>query len=240
MPVLFNLHGGAWVGGDAVLMDSFCTTMADRIPALVVNVNYTKIDVQPFPNPQLELCDVVLWFAAHAGEFGADPKRFAVGGHSAGAHISAGAALRLKELGFSLAAQMLVYPFTDFRFDRADSQIAQLSAFIAPFFGEMSPIHPWLSPLKATDAELSGLAPAIFVVCGLDELKPQGIAYAKRLIDVAVPVRIKEYPQALHGFLEVNRPEYEGDARRSPEQLEMTIDCERFLAEELRACFALR
>ena len=30
LPVLFNLHGGAWIGGDAVLMESFCQKIADE------------------------------------------------------------------------------------------------------------------------------------------------------------------------------------------------------------------
>ena len=87
LPVLFNLHGGAWVGGDAVLMDSFCSLLADEIPAMIVNVTYKKVDVHPFPYPQTELCDAVLYFAEHADEYNIDKSKFAIGGHSAGAHI---------------------------------------------------------------------------------------------------------------------------------------------------------
>ena len=59
LPVLFNMHGGAWIGGDAVLMESFCQKIADETPAMVVNVNYKKLDEKPFPYPQNELCDAV-------------------------------------------------------------------------------------------------------------------------------------------------------------------------------------
>lgn len=236
LPVLFNLHGGAWVGGDAVLMDSFCSLLADEIPALVVNVNYIKADLQPIPYQIHELCDTVLWFASHADAFGIDPARFAIGGHSAGAQISAGSAVRLKELGFSLACQMLVYPFVDFTFESEGELKGLMLLLKNVLMSEIDPGHRWLSPLKASHEELAGVAPAIFVISGQDELKPMGAAYAKRLIDCAVPVKIKEYPDALHGFLEVNRPEYEGDPRRSPDQLAMTLDCERYLIRELRAC----
>lgn len=236
LPVFFNLHGGAWVGGDAVLLDSFCALLADKLPALVVNLNYKKADERPFPYQQQETCDAVLYFARHAGEYGADKAKFALGGHSAGAHISAGAAIRLKELGFGLACQMLVYPFTDFT---AESGLVlwgkPLSAFYPVFFSGCGPEHRWLSPLRARDDELRGVAPAIVVTCGPDELKPHGLTYAKRLMDASVPVKYREYPDALHGFLEVNRPEYEGDERCSPEQLAMAKDCERYLIRELRA-----
>jgi len=235
LPVLFNLHGGAWVAGDAILMDSFCTLLAEEIPALVVNVNYKKLDVHPFPYPQIELCDTVLYFAEHAEKYGIDKTKFAIGGHSAGAHIAAGAAIRLKELGFELVCQMLVYPFTDFTMEPEGKEAQMLAAMKPMFFRDYGETHRWLSPLQATNAELSGIAPAIFIVCGKDSLKPHGVEYAKRLIEAAVPVKFKEYPEALHGFLEVNRREYEGDDRRSPEQLGMTLDCEKYLINEIKA-----
>lgn len=237
LPVLFNLHGGAWVAGDAVLMESFCTLLAEEIPAVVVNVNYKKLDVHPFPYPQVELCDVVLYFAEHADELGVDNCKFAIGGHSAGAHISAGVAMRLKEMGFELACQMLVYPFTDFTAKSENEEEGWNENLIPLFIPDGNLSQRWISPLQAKDEELAGIAPAIFVICGKDELKPMGVAYAKRLIDVAVPVKFKEYPDALHGFLEINREEYEGDERQSPEQLVMTRDCEQFLIRELRAYF---
>ena len=46
LPVIFNMHGGAWIGGDAVLMETFCEKLAREIPAVVVNVNYQKADVE--------------------------------------------------------------------------------------------------------------------------------------------------------------------------------------------------
>lgn len=241
LPVFFNLHGGAWVGGDAVLMDSFCSLLADEIPAMVVNVNYKKLDVHPFPYQQIELCDAVMYFAEHEDEYNIDKARFAIGGHSAGANLSAGAAIRLNELGFKLGCQMLVYPFVDFTMrsggDDSDEALQGLTQLITSLSPDSDFSHRWISPLQAKDEELAGTAPAIIIVCGKDELKPHGVEYAKRLIDVAVPVKFKEYPEALHGFLEVNRKEYEGDPRRSPEQLAMTQDCEKYLINEFRACF---
>ena len=237
LPVLFNMHGGAWIGGDAVLMETFCDRLAKELPALVVNVNYKKMDVHPFPYALTEVADAAKYFAAHADEFGIDPAKMAVGGHSAGAHIAAGAAMKLKEDGVKLAAQLLVYPCTDLR---PECGIGLMTMIQPLLFPEGGCEHRWASPLVAKDEELCGLAPAIFIECGLDELKPMGVAYAKRLIDAAVPVKIKEYPGALHGFLEVCRPEYDpADPRRTPEQSEYCADCENYIISELRACFAV-
>ena len=234
LPVIFNMHGGAWIGGDAVLMETFCEKLAREIPAVVVNVNYQKADVESFPYAMDEVVFAAKYMAAHADEYGVDPEKMAVMGHSAGAQMAAGAAMKLKEEGIRLACQALIYPCTDMRPQPG------LFEMIAPMlFPEKNWEHRWASPVLASQEELSGLAPAIFVECGLDELKPQGIAYARRLIDAGVPVKVKEYAQALHGFLEVNRPDYPAeDPRRTPEQDAYRADCENYLIWELRACFA--
>ena len=238
LPVLFNMHGGAWIGGDAVLMESFCQMIADEVPAFVVNVNYTKADDEPFPYAMEEVADAVEYFVVNADEYGIDPKRMAVGGHSAGAQLAAGAAMKLKEDGIPLACQMLVYPCTDLAADIGESDDF-MNMFMPIFFPHGGSEHRYISPLRARDEDLAGLSPAIFILCGADELKPTGIAYAKRLTDVAVPVKVKEYPKAVHGFLEVNRPDYPaGDARQNPEQEAYCRDCEKYLMQELRACFA--
>lgn len=238
LPVLFNMHGGAWIGGDAVLMESFCQMIADEVSAFVVNVNYKKADEEPFPYAMEEVADAVKYFAAHADEYGIDPERMAVGGHSAGAQLAAGAALKLKEDGIKLACQMLVYPCTDMVAD-PNKPGDMLNVLTGLFFPNGGNEHRYISPLRASSEELVELCPAIFVECGMDELKPMGIAYAKRLMDVAVPVKVKEYPKALHGFLEVNRPDYpSGDERQNPEQESYCKDCEKYLVQELKAYFA--
>lgn len=247
LPVFFNLHGGAWVGGDAALMDSFCALFAEEIPAFVVNVNYKKVDIHPFPYQQIELSDCVLYFSDRANEYGLDKNKFIIGGHSAGAHISAGAAIRLKELGFVLACQMLIYPFTDFSMsiinnnssiknDKKSSRDLKsaLEILKAICFKDIGPDHRWISPMSAEKQSLQGVAPAIIVVCGKDILRPHGIGYAKRLEEVGTKVVLKEYPEAEHGFLEVNRSEYKEHEAISPKQEKLARECENFLIDELR------
>lgn len=240
LPMLFNMHGGAWFGGDAVLMETFCQLLADELPAMIVNVNYQKADVKPFPYAIEEVADAVCYFAEHAQEYGIDPARMAVGGHSAGAQLAAGTALMLKERGVKLAAQMLVYPCVDM--SAREGLMGMIGGLLFPEGGnpEYYGSHRWASPLLATDEELAGVAPAIFVECGPDDLKPQGIAYAKRLIDLGVPVTVREFAHAEHGFLEVNRPDYTpGDPRQTPEQAEYARECERYLVGALRMIFAM-
>lgn len=114
LPTLFNVHGGAWVGGDATTLDSQSQYIADRLGCFVVNINYTKLDVEPFPYPQQEIRDTVLYFRDHAKEYGIDITRFSLIGYSAGGHLCAGTAILLRDAGFELNSQFLCYPFLDF------------------------------------------------------------------------------------------------------------------------------
>ncbi len=233
LPVVFNLHGGGWIGGDATLMESFCQLLADRLPALVVNLNYTKADEQPLPFAQYELRAAVLYLAAHASQYGIDPARMVVGGHSAGAHIAAGAAMLLRQAGFALAGQMLVYPATDLTPD-SGAHDSDIEAFRPLLFAGGGQDECWASPLRAPDTCLQGLAPAVGILCGQDVLRPQGAAYFQRLKQNGVPVAWQEYPTAQHGFLEVNQPEYPADERQSPAQAALARRAEAWLLDRLR------
>ena len=110
LPVVFNVHGGAWVGGDALLLDTQSQEMADRLGVLVVNINYVKADVKPFPYAQYEIRDTVHYFADHAREYNMDALRFAVMGYSAGGHLCACAAQLLQQEGVRLLAIITSYP----------------------------------------------------------------------------------------------------------------------------------
>lgn len=235
-PVLFNLHGGAWVGSDASQMDSYCTDMANACGCFIVNINYTKLDVHPFPYPQEEICDTILYFRNHAEEYGLDTDRFAVIGYSAGGHLAASVALMLHDRDVDLSAQVLCYPFLNFSLlDELGKDEKERKLFHDFFFGKNGKTDdPYLSPYLASDAQLKGLAPAIFVTCGEDPLTAVAEAYHKRLLENGVPSVYRYYEKSLHGFLEGNRKEYRDNPNKTPEQTALAREAEKFITSELR------
>lgn len=234
-PALFNIHGGAWVGCDASQMDSYCLDMAKKCSAFIVNINYTKLDIQPFPYPQEEVRDTILYFREHAAEYDLDPARFAVIGYSAGGHLAATSALMLHDKGIDLSAQVLCYPFLDFSrlfglLNEGDSQsIGDL------FFPKgVSRVDPYISPVAASDSQLKGLAPTVFVCCGTDPLTEHSRTYQDKLERNGVSVDYKLYDDALHGFLEVNHKEYPMQDAKNPKQEALAKDAEDYIASELK------
>ena len=241
LPVLFNVHGGGWIFGDAEGVDLQSQYLANHLGCAVVNVDYLRADEQPFPYQQEETADTVAYFLAHAGNWQIDPDRAALMGYSAGGHIAAGAALLLRDRGVSLCTQVLCYPFLNFvGFDfAAYGNITGLpgrvfNRFTATvFFEKMAADSTLLSPAHADPAALTGLAPAVIVSCGAgDPLLPQAEDYAQQLAAAGVPVVYREYKTAVHGFLERNFPDDPAVFAREDEQDTLMREAVEFIRQQ--------
>ena len=216
LPVLFNVHGGGWLFGDAEGLDLQSQYVSNHLHCFVVNVDYRLADERPFPYQQYELADTVEFFLNHAAQFRLDPEKAAVMGYSAGGHIAAGAAILLRDRGIKLTAQVLCYPFLNhIGFDYAAyTGIKGTAAKIfnrfsrSVLFEKMPMENTLLSPAAAEPEALRGLAPAVIVTCGRgDTLLPQGEIYAQKLEAAGVKAVYRVYDNAYHGFMEHGFPD---------------------------------
>ncbi|NUS03691.1 MAG: alpha/beta hydrolase [Nonomuraea sp.] len=209
LPLVIHVHGGGFVG-TAVQCDWVNSHVAARLPALVVSVEHRLLAPgTPLSAAVADGWDVLHHVLRNAGEWGVDPARTAVFGESCGALITALAAVRAKETGLSLRAQVLVNPAADLTgtmFDHASiTEYAGSPTLTVPqlrLFHRLA-VPPGadaraLSPLYA---DLHGLAPALVVVPTHDPLADHGRAYAGRLRAAGTPVRLAEHPGAGHAFL---------------------------------------
>lgn len=112
LPVVFNIHGGGFVGGDADVLDTQSDRIANEWNMVVVTINYTKADVKPISYGSEEIRDVVLYFADNAEIYGVDPSKFTLMGYSAGAYYAADSTRLLQKVNFDMASLVLCYPWT--------------------------------------------------------------------------------------------------------------------------------
>jgi arylformamidase len=96
-PVLIFLHGGAWTNGTKEWMGFMAPPLVE-LPSLFVAANYRLAPAVRFPGQLEDCCDVVAWVHAHITEYGGDPGRIFIGGHSAGGHLAAMTALSADRL----------------------------------------------------------------------------------------------------------------------------------------------
>ena len=200
------LHGGGYVMGDVHTEHPWAARLADSSGAVVISVGYRRAPEHRFPAAIDDAHAVLVWAAKHAAELGVDPERIAVGGHSAGAGLAAGLALRARdEQGPPIRFQLLNQPGLD---DRLETWSARnftdtpwlyrdkLARSWQHFLGD-TPATPYAAPARATD--LSGLPPAYLATAEFDPLRDENIAYALRLLQSGVPVELHQWPGTFHG-----------------------------------------
>jgi acetyl esterase len=212
-PLLLHYHGGGFVLGDLDSHDGIARYYCRHADAIVVSVDYRLAPEAKFPVPIEDCYAACRWAAEHASELGADPRRMAVTGDSAGGNASAVVAqLARARGGPALAYQALVYPAV--RLDTATDYPSRRLFGGGEYFLSVRDMEwvtglylnnaeeardPRASPLLAPD--LSGLPPALVLTAACDVLRDEGVAYAERLRAAGVAVEHREFAGMIHGFL---------------------------------------
>lgn len=88
LPVAFWIHGGGWHGGDKEQVALKPQAFMDR-GFVFVSVNYRLMPAVDMSTLVRDVAQSFHWMQEHIAEFGGDPKRVFVGGHSAGAQLAA-------------------------------------------------------------------------------------------------------------------------------------------------------
>jgi acetyl esterase len=210
LPLVLHVHGGGFVG-TAVQSDWVNSHLAAQLPAVVVSVEHRLVAPEtPLSAAVDDGWDVLRHVMRHAAQWGVNPARAAVFGESAGSMVTALAAIRARESGLALRAQVLVNPCVDLTSTALDYPsmseyansptltVTQMQLFRRLAVPEGTDPRA-VSPLYADD--LSGLAPALVVIPTLDPVADHGRTYADRLREAGTPVEVTEHAGAGHAFL---------------------------------------
>jgi acetyl esterase/lipase len=87
-PVVFWIHGGGWVTGDKSSIQLKPRAFTDK-GFVFVSTNYRLLPHSPMETIVGDIARSIRWVHEHIAEFGGDPQRIFVMGHSAGAQLAA-------------------------------------------------------------------------------------------------------------------------------------------------------
>jgi acetyl esterase len=207
-----HLHGGGWTLSAADLQDPALAELADVTGLCAVSVEYRLAPEHPYPAAPDDCEDAALWLLREGLERLGLPRAAAIGGDSAGGHLSAVTLLRLRDrhgIEGAFAAANLIYGAFDL--SGTPSQRAWgdrnliLSTPIIEWFGDQflpgldtdARRAPDISPLYA---DLRGMPPALFTVGTLDPLLDDSLFMAARWRAAGLPARLRVWREAIHGF----------------------------------------
>jgi acetyl esterase len=200
LATLMFIHGGGFVIGDLEAYDAQCRVLCSRVGVVVVSIDYRLAPEDPFPAGVEDALAALDWVMAN------EPGPYAIGGDSAGGNLSAVTAQARRG---ELAAQLLLYPVTDFATERPSMDENgegmlltrdDMEWFHGHYLGGDESLHsdPRVSPALAED--LSGLAPALVYTAQYDPLRDDGDAYAEALRAAGVEVIHRRFDGLVHGF----------------------------------------
>ncbi len=205
LPAILWIHGGGWIVGTLDAYDPLCRALCNASRAIVCSVDYRLAPEHRHPAPLTDCERALEWLLRSAAELGADPARVALGGDSAGGNLAAVLARRHRE---RLCFQLLVYPVTDAGCSTRSYEAwggeeyglsrEKMAVCWAAYAAEEDTLDPDVSPLRADD--LAGLPPALVICAEYDPLTDEGLAYADRLREAGVPVRVSVHGGMVHGF----------------------------------------
>ena len=208
-PLTIYFHGGGFVLGNLDSHDSACRHLCLNSNSIVMAVDYRLAPEHPFPAAPDDCYAATVWAGQHAGEIGADGKRFAVSGDSAGGNLAAVVSLRVRdEGGPRLCGQLLNCPVTDYDMERASYTANADGYFLTRetmkwFDGHYlkrpeDRKHPHAAPIRALD--FTRLPPAYVLTAQYDPLCDEGEEYADKLAAAGVAVVKKRYSNMIHAF----------------------------------------
>ena len=210
-PALVYIHGGGWVIASIDAYDVSARALAKQADCVVVSVGYRLAPEHPFPAAPEDCYAATQYVMDHAGEFGIDASKVAVGGESAGGNLSTVVCMMAKQRGGKMPVhQLLVYPVTDYAFDtdsyKQNAKAVPLNADMMRWFWKYylknpnDGSNPLASPLRATKEQLANLPPATVITDQIDPLRSEGQAYADKLKEAGVEVEYRNYDGVTHEF----------------------------------------
>ena len=208
-PLIVYWHGGGWVIADLDTYDASARALQAETGAVVVSMHYRRAPEHKFSAAHEDAVAAYRWAVANARSLGADPRRIAVAGESAGGNLAINAAIAARDAGLPAPRHMaLIYPVagTDTNTPSCTENTATVPLSHAGLLWFVDKVTRGQADLRnprldvVGRARLQGLPPTTIVSAELDPLRSEGETLARKLREAGVPVERRNYESVTHEF----------------------------------------
>ncbi|HVN85689.1 MAG TPA: alpha/beta hydrolase [Candidatus Binatia bacterium] len=202
--VILYLHGGGYVIGSINTHKELASRLSRAARARVLLIDYRLAPEHPHPAAVDDAVAAYRWLLAG----GANPKRVAVAGDSAGGGLTVAALVAIRDAGLPVPATgVCLSPWVDLE-GLGDSMTSKAAAdpmvqrdgllkMAAAFLAGQNPRTPLAAPLYAN---LSGLPPLLIQVGTAETLLDDSTRLAERARKAGVTVTLEPWEDMIHVF----------------------------------------
>lgn len=206
LPVIVYFHRGGWIFGNIEEADPVCRLLAHHLECVVVSVDFRLSPENPFPKPLDDCYAATVWASQQF-----DNQPLIVCGESCGGNLAAAVALMARDRkGPPIAQQLLIYPIItsticDEPYDNCVDQHFITKGGMQFMWGAYlgSPENGQNPYASVELADSSNLPPAVVITAEYDPLCLEGELYGEKLRKAGGEVRVKRFPEVVHGFLDL-------------------------------------
>jgi acetyl esterase/lipase len=210
--IYLHIHGGGWTLGGHDMQDVLLKQLANDTGLVAASIAYRLAPENPYPAGPDDCEDAVLHLLEDGPRLLDAPGRFAIGGESAGAHLSVVTLLRLRDrhaIKNRIAAANLVFGAYDLNGTPSqllwgDRNLVLSRPIVKWFVDNFLPGMPFeqrrdpdISPLYGI---LSDMPEALFSVGTMDCLIDDSLFMAERWRVAGNVADVVIYPEGVHGF----------------------------------------
>lgn len=217
--LLYFIHGGAFVGGALEPYDEFLKVYVSKFHMTAISVDYRLLPENPYPTLYKDCFCVLEYIYNNPEHFGIDKNNIFLSGDSAGGNLAQACSTFFKDKDI-VRAQLLLYPSLNMYKKEDEYYSSSLDDFVfEPKQKALSMgVVRQMQMLGNVDMSLVGIEkediynnpysfsaegnpPTFLSVGALDYLKKDAFAWAHKLKDAGVNIRLVVYGGMGHGFI---------------------------------------
>ncbi|WLH03494.1 alpha/beta hydrolase fold domain-containing protein [Pseudomonas beijingensis] len=210
--LMFYCHGGGFRHGSLAGWDAPLRQWVRDSGLAVLSIDYALSPEYRFPVAFNEVVSIISRVIKLGAITDCPVRGYALGGDSAGANLALGAAIALRDAGFDVLRQLLLF-YGNYSRDMSSDSWHRLGGYGGQNLSVETMSAYWASYLvndeddwrvQPINADLVGLPPVRLVVGELDPLLDENRELADRLESAGVATHLQVLANMTHGFVRFN------------------------------------